>query len=350
MLDNVQRESGGSQSGSLTGEVDEIALTESIGMDGSYGGGDLSMLLTNIAGMSLIRQNAQISASVSIEGAAGSGVIPLSGYSVDFNEISRPSHGLYNMTLTASSLMKRLELSLILEAKTYDHFNLTHLELVSELCSLAGVTLVADSDPSAITLPVSTDDKAPNWQFSRGTSIWAALQTVREYSGWMMYPKNNTLQYRRFPSGSSGGTIFTMNNDAFTTPKYSYRDNYRTRFYVYGEDENGEMIIYLTTSASTESLIGEARPVVIIDPRLATMEACQIAGEGMKRYYTTAHFYVTFTIERFENYSDLWIGDVIRVVDPEVDEIDGSFMVTRLSIAIDQHLARATVEARSLWT
>lgn len=352
MVDPVVRDNAGEQTGTLTGDVDEIQLMERINDTGEYSGGDMAIRLTNVPERSLITQNAKINTVVTVsEGLETPAELTLNGYYVDVNSITRPAYNMINLSVHASPITKRLEITPILESMSYDHLGLTHIELVKELCELAGVEMAHDADENAITLPVSPDMDAPNWQFQRGSTVWQALQTVREYSGWLMYPKNNVLQYRKFPAGATTGTALNMNDDAFTEIQYIYADNYRTRFLVIGEDKDGNSIFHVGRNDTIENTIGESRPAVIIDPRISSLQACEAMVDGLMDYYTTQHLYATFNVQRFERYPNLWIGDVIQIADDKVSVVNNKyFMITSLNLNVQQFTCTATIEARSLWT
>ena len=175
---------------------------------------------------------------------------------------------------------------------------------------------------------------------------------MRQFSGWCIFPKGRRrLYYLKRPSLSDSPVhTFDMESDAFTNIRYERADGFRTRFLIIGIDKDGKGLMAYDLDKSLEQEIGESRPVVIVDPKLASLDACETMKNALMEYYTEEQFYARFRIERFENYFDLKIFDVISIADVKTPEVNGKYMVMAINSTIKPFTCTANIEAKSLWS
>lgn len=348
----VRRSSGSPDSIELEGDVLECSEGVSANMDGSFGSGSLQLMINcssywynNI----FEKKNSHIKCEFTLYNKDGVEVVE--GYYADIVSIERPQFGKFKLTIEASPITKRLQMLPILQSESYDYRGFNHVDLVEELCDKAGVKLTADTDAGGVLLPVSEDARNPNWQYQRGVKFLEALNNVRQFSGWCMYPKGRrTLYYKKRPSSTDSADYdFDMESDAFTNIRYERADGFRTRFLVMGMDKDGQGVMSYDLDSGLEDEIGESRPVVVIDPKLATLDACETMKNGLMAYYTEEQFYARFRIERFENYFGMKLFDIVRITDAKTPEINGKYMVLAINWNIKQHLCSADIELKSLW-
>ncbi len=249
-----------------------------------------------------------------------------------------------------------------MESESYDGRGWRHGDLMKELANKGGVNLLWGDYSSDPVLPDSADENSPNWQFHRGTKIWEAMQQIRKYSGWLLYPDNlGNLIYRPRPTANDNEDYTLDANQGFITDvRYRLIDLYRTRVLVWGkgaEDYEGEYpykkgdnILGAGYHKGLEKQIGRSRPLIVIDPLLSDWDSIKKMVDALYDYYTADPFYISFQINDFENYGNMWIYQVIQWSDEKMNWngsslVEKKFLITSINPRVDKFTAIATVEA-----
>jgi hypothetical protein len=225
----------------------------------------------------------------------------------------------------------------------------------------------------------SGDAEKPNWQFNRGTTLWEAMQRVRERSGWLLYPDDDDdnrdgLYYCPKPAGDETPKYtINANNAEVTNVSYRSIDIYRTRIFVIGKARQAsasdgtatltgdytkaswrykkdDILLGCGLNYDLEEDIGESRPLVVIDPGFVDWLSIGMAVLRLYDYYTTEHIIPVFQINAFENYPDLYLYDIIKWIDDTQDYfgeklIEQNIMVTTLRVMLRKFTSVATVNS-----
>jgi len=294
----------------------------------------------------------------------GDGSVQRAVHYADTLEISRSEPGDLTLDISAQSIVKRLKLTPILRPESFDDRGWRHGDLMSYLATLGGVTLNADTYTSDPLLPASGLADRPNWQFNPGVSIWDAMNTVREYSGWLLYPDNNNeLTYKPFPTSASTPD-WTIDCQTCLDLKYTIGDLARTRFMVLGQagaDDSagrfkaGDGIMVYKTNSTLETALGESRPLWIFDPALSNLTMVNNTVNKLHDWYSALHKIVSFTIPDFngvdsaaKKYSSMTLNQVVTISDADIADIDGVYMLVGLHLSGNLAMVSANVELISL--
>ncbi len=364
MKDPLARESGTATPYTLTSDV--ITYTESANgnRDGSFNDWTTDLTVncyTSLYANLLTWRNASMAMSFN----PGDGAVVRATHFVDAAEMVKSSATDVTLSIHAQSVVKRLRLTPILAAESFDDRGWRHGDLMSFLASLGGISLynsvgspLSSSDyASDPLLPKSAERDRANWQFAPGTSIWEAMTMLREYSGWLLYPNHTGGLIYKTPPTSASAADWTLDMADFANVRYSITDLARTRFLVVGQAaaddtagrfRRGDGIMAYSTDSTLETAIGESRPLFLVDPALSTVDQVDNMAEKLKGYYTALHKTVTFTIQDFKSYKTMRLFQVLAISDAAVSDIDGKYMVTGLRISADSILMSAEVEAISL--
>jgi len=281
---------------------------------------------------------------------------------VDIKEAERPQFGVFNLKLESRDITRELAECPLLESESYDDKGWRHGDLMQALADKGGATLISANYSSDPLLPVSKDIDSPNWQFQRGVKIWEAMSQVRRHSGWLLYPNSEgNLVYKPRPT-ESDSEDYTIDANAVPVTDVSYKliDLYRTRILVWGkgaEDyegkypyKKGDNILGAGWHEGLENQIGRSRPLVIIDPLLSDWDSIEKRVGALYDYHTRDPFYISFQINDFENYGDMWIYKIIKWTDSKMNWggiplADKKFLITGVYPRIDKFSAIAMVEA-----
>ena len=346
-------------------DTDILSYEESVSgsKDGSFMGASASVLVTcsgqfypNLFGM----KSPQVQYNLKLRGQEAEFL--RATHIVDIKEAQRPEFGKFALQIESRDITKELEMDPLLESESYDGRKWRHGDLMKELASKGGVGLICGDYSADPILPDSEDTNSPNWQFHRGTKIWEAMQKVREYSGWLLYPDNNgKLIYKPRPSADdSEDYTLDANSDSIRDLTYKLIDLYRTRILVWGkaaEDYKGEYpykkgdnLLGAGYHKGLEEQIGRSRPLILIDPLLSDWDSIKKMVDALYDYYTKDPFYISFQINDFENYGDMWIYKIIKWSDSKINWegsplADKKFLITGINPRIDKFTATAMVEA-----
>lgn len=290
---------------------------------------------------------------------------------VDYKEVMRPEHGQFLMDIVSRDITKELELTPMLESVDYDAQikanSWKHADLMNALAVRGGVTLVVNASDYANDplLPYVTDADNAVWQFKRTENIWACMQKVREYSGWMLYPDSQgRLVYKPKPtSATTEDYTWDVNNMAIEDVRYKLIDLYRTRFLVWGKAaadntgdypyKKGDNILGGGYHADLEAQLGRSRALVVLDPGLNDWDSIERMVDALYDYYTRDPFYFSGRLTFPESYPALWVGQVVKLTDSKM-EWDGvpilnkKFMVTSVSMELTGGEGSGTVEMEVL--
>jgi hypothetical protein len=290
---------------------------------------------------------------------------------VDVKEVSRPEHGQFLMDIVSRDITKELELTPMLESFDFDAQikanSWKHVQLMQKLADFGGVTLVVTESDYATDplLPYVTDADNAVWQFKRTENVWACMQKVQEYSGWMLYPNSGgELVYKPKPtSATTEDYTWDVNNMAIEQIRYKLIDLYRTRFLVWGKAaadnmgeypyKKGENILGGGYHADLEAQLGRSRSLIILDPGLIDWDSVGRMVDALYDYYTKDPFYFSGMLTLPESYPSIWPGQVIKLSDSKM-EWDGEailnkkFMITSVSLDLSQFEGSGTIEAEVL--
>jgi len=225
------------------------------------------------------------------------------------------------------------------------------------LATLGGVTLIASDYSADPLLPASEDVKRANWQFSPGTTIWSAMSTIREYSGWLLYPDNQgRLIYKPFPTADSSAD-WTINMGDCLDVQYGITDLAKTRFQILGQAgkddpdgkyKKGDGLLSYKTYDSLETLLGESRPLWLYDPALGTPEVAENMLKQLADWYTGLHIFISFQIPDFKAYKEMGLYQVLSASDSLVTDINGKYIITDVDLIADPFQLSGTVRGISL--
>ena len=299
-------------------------------------------------------------------------------------EIGRPLWNKFDLNLESQDITKRLREDPILISENFDEKiekeEWTHTDLMEELGKRAGVNIRCADVSADKTVPASYhylqpsgDTEKPNWQFNRGVFYWDAMQRVREFSGWLLYPDNDPsnlggLYYCPKPTSDSP-VKYSLNadNDIVSNVFYRLIDLYRSRFMILGiaakdsaeleggdysnkswQYKKGQVLCGQALSPQLEAEIGESRPLIWVDPAFTDWKSIGIAILRLYNYYTIEHFAPVFQINNFEDYQDLHLYDLIQWMDETKDYngsklVDDKFLITSLAVSVDKFTATANV-------
>jgi len=302
-------------------------------------------------------------------------------------EIGRPLWNKFDLNIESQDITKRLREDPILVSENYDEKIVkkkwTHVDLMVELGRKAGINIRCAAITEDTTVPASYhylqpsgDTENPNWQFNRGVFYWDAMQRVREFSGWLLYPDNDPSNLGGFyycPKPTDDSSVkysFNADNDIVSGVKYRSIDLYRTRFMILGEAaknsseleggdysnkswqyKKGQVICGQALFPDLAAEIGESRPLIWVDPAFTDWKSIGIAILRLCNYYTEEHFAPVFQINNFEDYQDLYLYDLIKWVDDTKEShagapsklVDDKFLITSLSVSVDKFTATANI-------
>lgn len=296
----------------------------------------------------------------------GNGLVQRAVHYADTLEISRDEPGDLTLNISAQSIVKRLKLTPILRPESFDDRQWRHGDLMSYLClNLGGVTIVNGSGVALSASDYSTDPlllssgltDRPAWQFNPGTSIWEAMNCVREYSGWLLYPDNNNqIIYKPFPTSASTPD-WTIDMQTCRNLKYTIADLAKTRFMVLGQAgaddsagryRSGDGIMVYKTNSTLETALGESRPLWVFDPALSSVDMVNNFCLKLYAWYGTLHKIVQFTIPDFTAYKSMTLNQVASISDSQITDIAGVYMITGVHLTGDISLVSASCELISL--
>lgn len=307
-------------------------------------------------------------AQVAINLNPGDGSVLRATHYVDIATVGRPEHNSINLYVEAQSIVKRLKLTPVSAAESFDDRGWRHGDLMAYLASRGGVTILnsAGSPLSAADystdplLPASQEKDRANWQFNPGASLWDAMLMVREYSGWCLYPNNAAqLIYKPFPT-TADTADWTLDMEDFMGVRYAVTDLARTRFMVIGqagaddatlEIKKGDGILSYKTNSALETLMGESRPLYYLDPALGSVEQTDNMCGKFHDHYTAIHKLAFFEVPNFKAYKTMQLYQVVAISDATVPDVDGKYLIIGLHIFVDPNvltIMQASVELMSL--
>lgn len=313
-------------------------------------------------------RNAQVAINLNLGTVEAPASVLRATHYVDIATVGRPEHGSINLYVEAQSIVKRLKLTPVAAAESFDDRGWRHGDLMSYLASRGGVVILngsgsplsASDYASDPLLPASQEKDRANWQFNPGASLWDAMLMVREYSGWCLYPDNQArLIYKPFPTSASTPD-WTLNMEDFMGVRYAVTDLARTRFMVVGQAgaddsagrfKKGDGILSYKTNSTLETLMGESRPLYYLDPALGSPEMADNMCGKFYDYYTNLHRLAFFEIPNFKTYKSMQLYQVIDASDPLVSDIDGKYLIIGLRCFVDPSeltFMRGNVEMMSL--
>jgi len=297
----------------------------------------------------------------------GTGATQRCTHFADTLTVNREDLGTFELEVAGQSVVKRLKLTPILRAESFDDRSWRHGDLMKYLCyNLGGVTIVnsagsvlsASDYSSDPLLPISQEKDRANWQFNPGTSIWDAMNTVREYSGWALYPDNSgQIVYKAMPTSAADANWTIAIGDVGLNVKYTIGDLARTRFMVLGQAgsddsagrfKKGDGLLVYKTNSTLETEMGESRPLWIFDPALSSVAIVNKMCNQLYDYYTSLHKIISFNVTDFKAYKTMQLYQVLSITDSKVPDVDGKYLITGIHISADPSIMSGSIEAISL--
>lgn len=283
----------------------------------------------------------------------------------DVHEVENPEMGQFTLNAEASTTIKRLKKTPVMNSESFDHLGWTGKDLIEflidELGGLTVVTVATDAQIGSLPeLPVSGDSSKPNWQFNPGISVWDAVNEVRTWMGWALYPDVETgdITLKPMPISSAAADHTIEINTSAVDLRYVISDIARTRFLIIGQAGKeepgkykvGDKIMAYKTDISLEDTIGETRPLWLADPALSTIEMCKDLTSKLYTWYTAIHTTVSFTIDDARSYFEggFDVYDVLSLTDTRVSDIDGKYVVLGYNFVVTPNNCKLTLEAISL--
>ncbi len=294
--------------------------------------------------------------------------------------MGRPEWNKFELKLQCQDITERLRLYPVLTSENYDERGWTHVDLMKELGRNAGITVRCAGISADTTVPESYhylkssgDRERPNWQFGPADMTWNAMQRVREFSGWLLYPDNDPsnlggLYYCPKPTSDSP-VKYSLNADSSIVSNVEYRsiDLYRTRFLILGiagrdssadvegnyaitrhRYKKGDILLGMGLHPNLEKEIGESRPLIWIDPTFTDWISIGAVILRLKNYYTKEHLAPVFQINNFRSYPNLYAYDLIQWTDDTKDFeenklVDDKFLITSLRASVRRFASTAYI-------
>ena len=282
----------------------------------------------------------------------------------DTMRLKRPEFGKRDIEVSGFDYSKRCRNAYVLSPAVYDGER--HGDIMQALAELAGVSVTIAGYSTDPVFPVSIDTSKANWEFKVGTNVWDAMQTIRQYSGWVLYfDANGVLQYKPRPTSSDAAKYtFRTNHDLVTGSDIYIQDLegewvdwVRTRVVVRGKAservegkyERDQLItVKVPADPSTaENEIGETRIALYIDPSIANEEIALWVARNIFSWYTKPHVFVNFTVPEADGCLDIWLYDVLNLYDAETN-LTGKYLIRDVTLTTTQKNAIATIQAMEL--
>ncbi|MBT9150950.1 MAG: hypothetical protein DDT40_01131 [candidate division WS2 bacterium] len=330
----------------LENDILRFSQSTSVNKDGSFGDDRTTLDITCLRGVYntlFSKRNSQ----VRIEISPGTNIYStLATHYTTHNRMSRPSHDTFTLSIDSESIIKRLRLTPILRAESFDARGWRHTDLIKYLIQdLGGITFIGDDDQTSPVLAGSPFESRPNWAFNIGASLWECIEIVRKYSGWCLYPTvDGRIRYKPMPTVTSR-VDYTLNIPARCVGiEYDITDTWRTRFYVrgvaawgdtLGKYKEGDGIMAYKTNDVLEEIIGETRMAWIFEPAYSNIATVKNACNKLYDWYSGIHKFIHLKIENAHEYINVSVFDVFNVIDNEVPAINGRYIVIQKTWDMD---------------
>lgn len=267
-------------------------------------------------------------------------------FSSDFGET--------NIRLDGKDIVEVLKNQELGMAISFDDYGYTDVQLLTRLCSMAGVTLSATGTP--VLLPRSTDAKNPILYYQPKEKVWAIMQKIRRMTGKLLYPYDMTLIYKPMPT-SAATADFTIGRQGYPVDEISYgrQANWRTRIYVSGQARQntdsyraGDKLTGAILHKTMESELGMTLTEDIFDTELADWDAVGDKLTELDKQFNELDQTVSFKITDARGYLGLRPFMVFSWSDPRYPATDGKYIMKSFSFDGDAFELSATVEGKKL--
>ncbi len=320
----VRRAATGSPPADIAEEISRLTLSYALGNDGAWqgAGGTLDLLCTQrrypefMSGMTPLAR-IYLTLNAAEEQA-------LAAMLLTEPEEARPRANETTLKFKLQDIAWRLRQVPVLESISYDDWGLTDIELMEELCRLAGVNLEVPAGEEGVPLPLGEESKEPAWALTPGTRVWDFMLKVAGAGGRLIYPKQgsaDTLIYRSRLTVAPVHADYTLDTGPARDLQCSRAGTPRTRITVVGragasttEHREGDKLVGIWRHRSIEEQLGWDWPEIEIDDALADWPAVRARGEALDAEHNQAPLVVrgSVSMEEAEALLDVYPGKTVK--------------------------------------